>query len=153
METRIQSVHFDASAQLLEFVEKKVGINLMDIMQNSDAKIINMLTAKLPFQNNNMFENIYSLYKGIISNDISQWLGADNITELLSDSVNSQKYISDLGNMLQNSLKETPNWRIVEIPFFDGEQLSAVKIALKKDKEQKEKSKDKKATRYKPFPM
>ena len=50
--------------------------------------------------------------------------------------------------MLQNSLRETPSWRIVEMPFYDGSQLSAIKIAIKKDKQQKEKQDDKKATRF-----
>jgi hypothetical protein len=50
--------------------------------------------------------------------------------------------------MLQNSLKETTSWRIVEMPFYDGTQLSALKIAVKKDKRQKEKQNERKTARF-----
>jgi hypothetical protein len=63
-------------------------------------------------------------------------LGNENIKELISDNINGQKYISDLNNMLQNSLKETPSWKIAEMPFFDGSQLFAIKIAFKERKKE-----------------
>ena len=50
--------------------------------------------------------------------------------------------------MLQGSQKETTSWRIVEMPFYDGFQLSAIKIAVKKDKQKQERQKDKKTTRF-----
>lgn len=122
--------------------------NLIEVMQNADARIINLLTSKLPFQSNNLFENIYNLYKGIISQDITQWLGSENIKELISDNANAQKHVGELSNMLQNSLKETPSWKIVEMPFFDGSQLSAIKIAIKKDKRSKENKTKEKTARF-----
>ena len=122
--------------------------HLVEIIQNADVKIIEMLMSKLPFQNDNLLENIYNLYKGVISKDIAQWLGHENVKELITDDINGQKYINDLTKMLHSSLKETPSWKIVEMPFFDGSQLSAIKIAIKKDKQQKEKAKKENVTRF-----
>ena len=128
---------------------KDTALNhLAEIIQYADPKIINIITSGLPLQNNNLVENMYKLYKGIITKDITQWLGDENIKELLSDKINAPKYVADLTDMLQSGIKETASWRIVEMPFFDGTQLSAMKIALRKDKEQKEKSKNKKTVRF-----
>lgn len=128
---------------------KDTALNhLAEIIQYADPKIINIITSGLPLQNNNLVENMYKLYKGIITKDITQWLGDENIKELLSDKINAPKYVADLTNMLQSGIKETASWRIVEMPFFDGTQLSAMKIALRKDKEQKEKNKNKKTVRF-----
>ena len=107
-----------------------------------------MIMNKLPFQSDNLFENMFSLYKGVVNNDISRWLGGENIAELLADNVNGQKNIVELNNMMQGLVKETPSWRIIEMPFFDGNNLSSVKIALKKEKDKSEKQKNKNATRF-----
>lgn len=122
--------------------------HLFELMQSSDINLVNMIMNKLPFQSDNLFENMFSLYKGVVNNDISRWLGGENIAELLADNVNGQKNIVELNNMMQGLVKETPSWRIIEMPFFDGNNLSSVKIALKKEKDKSEKQKNKNATRF-----
>lgn len=122
--------------------------HLIDLFQNTDTKTMNLLLPKLPFQSDNLFENIYNLYKGSLNNDITRWLGTEVVKEIISDNVAGQKIVTELNNMMQSFVKETPSWRIVEVPFFDGSQLSAIKIALKKDQQQKEKQKDGKTTRF-----
>ena len=119
-----------------------------ELVKNIDNHVMMQVSSKLPLQKDNLFENIYNLYKGIVNKDIVQWLGRETLQEILTDNLNGQKHITELSNMLQNSLKETTSWRIIEMPFYDGSQLSAIKIAIKKDKQQKEKQNDKKVTRF-----
>lgn len=130
------------------FLKDSVFKQVIETIQNIDTNLLNLISSKLPFQNENLFENIYNFYKGIIRQDITQWLGGENIAELLSDSINGQKNIAELNNMLQGLLKETPTWKIVEMPFFDSNQVSSIKIAIKKDKQKKEKTKSEKTTRF-----
>ena len=133
----------------IKIVIKENGFqHIAEILQNVDTKIIDMLITKLPLQKDNLLENIYNLYKGVVAKDITQWIGAENVKELISDNVNVQKNVADLNKVMQNFVKETPSWRIIEMPFFDGSLLSSIKIALKKDKQQKEKFKKEKTTRF-----
>ena len=130
-------------------IAKETAIkSFADLVKNIDNKTIMLIAQKLPFQKDNLLENIYNLYKGIINKDISQWLGSETIQNILTDNINGQKNIAEISNMLQSSLKETTSWRIVEMPFYDGSCVSAIKIAIKKDKQQREKQKDKKTTRF-----
>ncbi len=137
------------SSSNIEALLKETSIkSFMEIAKNIDRQSLTIITSKLPFQKDNLLENIYNLYKGIVNKDITQWLGREAIQEILSDNINGQKNIAELSNLLQNSLKETASWRIIEMPFYDGSQLSALKIAIKKDKQQKDKNKEKKVTRF-----
>lgn len=133
----------------IEALLKETSIkSFIEMAKNIDRQSLTIITSKLPFQKDNLLENIYNLYKGIVNKDITQWLGREAIQEILSDNINGQKNIAELSNLLQNSLKETASWRIIEMPFYDGSQLSALKIAIKKDKQQKDKNKEKKVTRF-----
>lgn len=133
----------------IESLAKEATIkSFAELVKNIDNHAMMQVVSKLPLQKDNLLENMYNLYKGIVNKDITQWLGSETIQEILTDNLNGQKHITELSNMLQNSLKETTSWRIVEMPFYDGSQLSAIKIAIKKDKQQKEKQNDKKATRF-----
>ena len=137
------------SSSNIEALAKESSVrDFAEVAKNVDNKTMMLITQKLPLQRDNLFENIYNLYKGVVNKDITQWLGRETIQEILSDNINGQKNINELGNMLQNSLKETTSWRIVEMPFYDGTQLSALKIAVKKDKRQKEKQNERKTTRF-----
>ena len=68
--------------------------------------------------------------------DISIWMGKDNIKQLITQTDKPEAIITELNNIIQSSVKETPLWKITEIPFFAGEQIVPLKIALKKQKQE-----------------
>ncbi|MBR2921722.1 MAG: hypothetical protein IKC10_00215 [Alphaproteobacteria bacterium] len=136
------------TTNVVNIAKETVVKSFADLVKNIDNTTLMLIARKLPFQKDNLLENIYNLYKGIINKDVTQWLGRDIIQDIVADNINGQKNITELSNMLQGSQKETTSWRIVEMPFYDGFQLSAIKIAVKKDKQKQERQKDKKTTRF-----
>ena len=51
------------------------------MLKNIDNHVMLQISQKMPLQRDNLFENIYNLYKGIASKDITQWLGSENIKD------------------------------------------------------------------------
>ena len=58
--------------------------------------------------------------------------------------------IQNLQMYLNSSIKDTPNWKIVDMPLFDGSQFFPLKLAVKKDsdKSQKNITKQKSGSRF-----
>lgn len=103
----------------------------------SNYQIVNILADKIPTINQNFLVNIVNFYQAVNKKDISIWLGKDNIKQLISQTDKPETIITELNNIMQSSLKDTPIWKITEIPFFAGEQIIPLKIALKKYKQNK----------------
>ncbi len=116
---------------------------------NTSAAVLKLVSSKLPFSGHNLLENIYNFYQGAISQDLSRWLGQATVKEIVSAVDKGTSSINELNNFIASSLKETPGWRIVEMPLFDGNQFAPLKIAVKKDKEDRSKPKQNKVgTRF-----
>lgn len=103
----------------------------------SNYQIVNILADKMPTINQNFLVNIVNFYQAVNKKDISIWLGKDNIKQLISQTDKPETIITELNNIMQSSVKDTPIWKITEIPFFAGEQIIPLKIALKKHKQDK----------------
>ena len=86
-----------------------------------------------------MFQNIYNLYQGAETKDISKWLGIQTVKKINTEVSQSPKVLQELQDFATSMIKETPVWKIVEMPLFDGTQFSPLKIAVKKDPEQQKK--------------
>ena len=108
---------------------------------SSNYQIVNILADKIPTINQNFLVNIVNFYQAVDKKDISIWMGKDNIKQLITQTDKPEAIITELNNIIQSSVKETPLWKITEIPFFAGEQIVPLKIALKKQK-QEESSQD-----------
>lgn len=116
---------------------------LTELSLPENAAFLTAVAAKLPLQQNSLLENIYNFYQGAVHKDLSRWLGHDLLKEITADTVRGARIVSELNTMLSTALKETPVWRIVEMPLFDGSQFASLKVAVKKEAD-KEKGKDKK---------
>ncbi len=117
---------------------------LLRLSAEIPTNILHVVFSKLPFQPNNLFESIYNFYQATIKGDISKWLGKDTLKNISHNNSAETKIISELNNFVSTALKETPSWRIVEIPMFDGNQINILKFAVKKDSSNSQKSKHKK---------
>lgn len=118
--------------------------NLLKLSSEIPTNILHTVFSKLPFQPNNLLENIYNFYQAATKGDISKWLGKETIKNISKNNPSETKIISELNNFVSTSLKETPSWRIVEMPIFDGNQMNILKLAVKKDSSNSQKTKHKK---------
>lgn len=92
-----------------------------------------VVAKALPLQGENLLENVYRFYQGAANKDIKQWLGQKALAEISSETPADRAVLKELGSFLSNAVKETPGWRIVEMPLFDGNGFAPLKVAVKKD--------------------
>lgn len=102
--------------------------------QDLSAKIM----AKMPSLNNDMLPNMVSFIKGSMNRDLSNWLGKEIIEDLTKSGNEGKEVISRLTNFMAANNREGVSWRMVEIPFFNGDNMSKIRIAIKKFTEEEE---------------
>ena len=125
---------------------KPLATALAELPQELSTMVLN----KLPITQNNLFQNIYNLYQSVENKDVSKWLGGQTVKKITAEISQSPKVLQELQNFATSMIKETPLWKIVEMPLFDGTQFFPLKIAVKKDIEQQknETLKQNKGTRF-----
>ena len=118
----------DAAAQLLKIFEP-----LQEAPQLMSAVVQKFAGVKA-----DLLQNIYSFYKASEKSDVSKWLGAE-LTAKIAETPRGAETIARLENMVNNAVRETPLWRIIDVPLFDGSRIVPLQIALKKESEEEEK--------------
>ena len=99
------------------------------------AAVIN----RLPVNGDNLLGNIYHFYRAAVQKDIAGWLKTDMARLEGLDPLVRGRVTEELNSFIAAAAKETPSWRMVEMPLFDGNQFKPLKIAVKKDSEQDQK--------------
>lgn len=101
--------------------------------QNTSVKqpLIDLISTKIPTPDKNMLSNMINFYRAAIQKDASLWLGHDNLQHL-SASLKTD-ITTELNNFVSSAVKDTPLWRIVEIPLYADNNFTPLKVALKKD--------------------
>ena len=105
---------------------------------------VSLILQKLPGIKGNILQNLYSFYKAANSGEAIDWLGKETTSQIL----NSAKGAEALGiaeAAVSSVVKETPLWRIIEIPFFEGSRIVPLQISVKKDRDEQEKKKNSKS--------
>ena len=128
-------------------------INLLDnIQKNRNLDLSNKIIDKFPTFNDKMLPNMVNFIKGSITHSLETWIGKDTIRELSNLGDEGQEVISRLQGVLTTSHREGVSWRIVEIPFYSGEYVNKIRVAVKNftdDEDSKEPfSKRKNTTRF-----
>lgn len=133
-----------------EFIAKQPQLKNLAAIDALMPEALPAIISKLPFQSENLVENIYRFYQGSVNQSLERWLGKDVLDMVAAHSSVSEKVVSELNGIMSNALKETPGWRIVEMPLFDGNQITPLKVALKKDgrKEKQKAGKNGSGTRF-----
>lgn len=119
--------------------------NLLKILQplidSGNPKIAAAIMHKVPSSDSpKLLANLLSFIKGANQNNLSHWLGND-IMEQLGASVEGRDAISRLGSMFVSSHHDNSMWRVLEIPVFNGENISKIMVAVKKIQEEDEENK------------
>ena len=112
-------------------------------------EFVDMLANKIPAFNKDFITNTANFYQAAVKKDSSIWLGKENIIHhVASTGREASGVMAALDNMVASSVKETPLWRIVEIPVYADNQITPLKVALKKEQAEEKESADKRGTRF-----
>ncbi|MBR6663984.1 MAG: hypothetical protein IKL33_04070, partial [Alphaproteobacteria bacterium] len=107
-----------------------------------------IIATKIPGMKPDLLSNLYSFYKASQSRDIRDWLGGDIYNKIVS-LPKSKEILSNIESVLISSVKDTPTWRVVEVPFFDGAQIFSWKLSVARDRQdEKNKFKSKSGIRF-----
>lgn len=142
-----------------EFMPKVTSMNepvgnllkiLQPLIDSGNHKLAAAVMSKVPAPDSpKMLSNLVSFVKGANHNDLSRWLGAE-IMEQLTTSVEGRDVVSRLGSMFVNTNHDNVTWRVIEIPVYNGENISKIRVAVKKiqEEDEEEAKKLKKKTNY-----
>ena len=121
-----------------EFISSYPQLKNLARLSELDPQIFSSIIKNLPFSNTRLLENIYDFYQASVHKNLSKWIKPDTLQLSSLKAENKNMIIDELNSFLFSSLKETPSWRIVEMPLFDATTFKPLKIAVKKDQDQQQ---------------
>ncbi len=98
-----------------------------------NTTLLGHLASKIPAPGPDMLLNLHQFAKAAASDDLSAWLGKELLQELGQKGSSGQEVLLRLSDFLTTAHREGPTWRVIEIPFFGGEGLSKIRLAVKKN--------------------
>lgn len=117
-------------------------LNIIEQLKTDNPDLYQKISAKLPSDNEQMLSNMISFTKAAAKGDVHQWLGEEIIQQLEQQGSKGQTIINDLQSSLQSSHRQSPLWRVIEIPYYIENHMEKIKLAIKQypDEEQEEES-------------
>lgn len=112
--------------------------NVLQPLAENHPELAAAVAAKIPGQNNNLLGNLVNYVKAAVAQDIKQWIGPEVIEKLVLSGAEGKEALSSLQNAFTLTSRETPLWRIIEIPFFSGEHMEKIRLAIKKYNEEED---------------
>ncbi|MBE6453030.1 MAG: hypothetical protein E7012_06040 [Alphaproteobacteria bacterium] len=109
-------------------------MNMVDAPERTVA-----LLQKIPGMKADVLENIFNYYKAVEKKDISLWLGEKQYQDL-TDTKQGKETVKQIEQVFVNAMKDTPLWKVVDIPFFDGKEMFIWKLMVKKNNDEKSKN-------------
>ncbi len=94
---------------------------------------------KLPGMKADVLQNMHGLYRAAVQKDSKLWLGDVLSQQITTETPKGAETIARLDSFVSSLVRETPQWRIIELPFFDAQMLQPLQIALKKEPEEEKK--------------
>lgn len=124
-------------------------LKIIEPLKNSPQhlEIASKILERFPGLNDKMLSNSLSFVKAAQSHHPISWLGEELTNELRGLGVEGKEVLNRISNFVIATNKETPVWRMVEMPFFNGDNMSKIRIALKKNEDDEEN--EKKRSSYK----
>ena len=93
---------------------------------------------KMPIaESKNFLSNIIGFVKAAVKEDAKHWLGRAEIAELQS-TPQGQQTLNIAQLAIENAVKDTGRWRMIEIPVMSGEMIDNMKLSIKKQQEETE---------------
>ena len=120
-------------------------------LEIDDPQLYEKVAAKLPADNESMLQNMVAFTKATVKNDIRHWLGNDIVTELENKGDTGKAVLAELQSTLQGNNRQSPLWRVIEIPYYVENHMEQIRLAIKQypDEEENENTpKEKFGTRF-----
>lgn len=93
---------------------------------------------KMPIaESKNFLSNIIGFVKAAVKEDAKHWLGRAEVAELQS-TPQGQQTLNIAQLAIENAVKDTGRWRMIEIPVMSGEMIDNMKLSIKKQQEETE---------------
>ena len=148
-----------ASAKLLEdmaslpVLNKEQPIsskNILETLKNLPLPpdIKQEVVSKLPTPNKQLLSNLSNFVKAAVHQEVKEWLGPQLSELVLSSGPDGKEALQQLSQSLNATLRETPTWRMVEIPFYTGENIEKIRLAVKKYNEDEEENQNSSRQKY-----
>ncbi|MDD4556697.1 MAG: hypothetical protein PHE89_05160 [Alphaproteobacteria bacterium] len=120
------------------------------VLKLVQPKFEHLIAEKLPnLAQPRAVVNLVTFVKAVVHQDLKIWLGNEAVEILSQSGAEGKEAVSQLQNLLSSSVKESPNWRFVEVPFMLDSGFSKFKVALKKQKDDERSAKHgKKGSRF-----
>lgn len=133
--------------ELIQYPQLK---SLAKIIDQIPKDMVFKIVDKITLTSNNLIQTLFNINQIDNTKDLFQLIGKNLNREILQVSPKGEQIVQEINNALINSIKDTPSWRIIEMPLFDGNQLQPFKFAVKKDsnKNNHKASKQKSGTRF-----
>ena len=87
---------------------------------------------KIPANNSKMLSNIMSFLKASDEGRIEHWLGQETVDKIRISGPEGRQALSQLEDLIVGRREENAQWRIIEIPFYGAENLSRIKVAVRR---------------------
>lgn len=114
---------------------------LQPLMNRGQKELAAAVLNRIPEPSSpRMLANMVAYIKASGEHNLSRWLGSD-IVDRLSATTEGREVVSKLGSMFVSSNQDGINWRIMEVPVLNGQNLSKIRIAVKKILDEEEKKK------------
>lgn len=105
---------------------------LQPLMNRGQKELAAAVLNRIPEPSSpRMLANMVAYIKASGEHNLSRWLGSD-IVDRLSATTEGREVVSKLGSMFVSSNQDGINWRIMEVPVLNGQNLSKIRIAVKK---------------------
>lgn len=125
---------------------------LKPLEQSGQKELFQQILAKIPAPNTKMLANLFSYVKASQNNDVTAWLGKDLTQRLTQSGIEGRETLAKLEELFIPPKSDTVQWRIIDVPFYGGENMGKIRIAVKKMQQDEEQNKNasqkKSATRF-----
>ncbi len=91
------------------------------------------ILQKFPALNENMLPNLVNFMKAAVHEDISLWLGKKFVQELDDMGKQGKEAMNILNDLVAPPTgRNLQSWRVIEIPFYNGENISKIKVSVRR---------------------
>ena len=139
-----------ASLPVLNKEQPTVSKNILETLKTISLpeELKQEVISKLPTPNKQLLSNLSNFVKAAVHQEVKEWLGPQ-LSELVQNSGSEGKEaLQQLSQSLNATLRETPTWRMVEIPFYTGENIEKIRLAVKKYNEDEEENQNSSRQKY-----
>ncbi len=117
--------------------------NITPLDSFKGKEIVQEIINKFPTDNEQMLPNMLKFIKAGGEKNIELWLGKEIISDLQNMGKEGLEISQKLTDFFNASVKENANWKIVDIPFLNGENINRIRIAIKNFMEEEKNEQEK----------